>query len=223
MEAVIKIGGSLSQTPDILRTLGVELGNIARKHQVVMVPGGGKFADVVRELDAKFKLPAIFSHRMAILAMDQNGLFLSQIIPEACICDSLEDAERLSKQCKVALFLPSRLLFENDPFPPSWDVTSDSIAAHIAIELKAAKAVFLTDVDGIFTQDPKQHPEAKLLSGVSADELLRRVGRTSVDRFLPELLMENKLDTYVVNGAFPQRINDILSGQSTICSHINPV
>ena len=157
---------------------------------------------------------------MAILAMDQYGLFLSQVIPEACLCDSVEAAKQLSEDGKVALFLPSRLLFESDPFEPSWAVTSDSISAHIAAKLQAKKVIFATDVDGVFSEDPKLLPSAKLLSVVSADELLRCGGRTSVDSYLPNLLLELKLDAYVVNGAYPQRLSDILSGQQTICTHI---
>lgn len=220
MDAVIKVGGSLSETPQTLKMLGTQLRHIACKHQIVIVPGGGKFADVIRELDKQYVLSPTFSHRMAILAMDQYGLFLSQIIAGACLCDSLDDAKQLSERSKVALLLPSKLLFEDDPFPPSWNVTSDSIAAHIAIKLKAKKLVLATDVDGVFTKDPQQCFDAKLLSQITADELMNFEDHTSVDRYLPELLMENRLDAYVVNGAYPQRIIDILNEQQTTCTHI---
>lgn len=171
MDAVIKIGGSIAEIPDAFKSLCLELSNIARKHQVVVVPGGGKFADVVRELDTKFRLPPLFSHRMAILSMDQYGLFLSQVIPNSCICDSFQEIELISERGKVALFLPSRVLFEEDPFKPSWDVTSDSISAYFAIKLQATKIILVTDVDGIFDKDPKQNSNVQLLSKVSADEL----------------------------------------------------
>lgn len=220
MDAVIKVGGSLAENPDVLKALGAELCRIACNYQITVVPGGGKFADVVRELDERYGLAPEFSHRMAILAMDQFGLFLSQIIPKTCLCASIEEAKILSKQGKVALFLPSKLLFESDPFEPSWDVTSDSITAYIAAKLQAQKVIFATDVDGIFNENPKLFAKAKLQKVVSADELLRYGGRTSVDKFLPNLLLETKLDAYVVNGAYPQRITDLLSGQQTICTHI---
>ena len=222
MDAVIKVGGSLAENPKTLKALGEELCRVAKTYSVVVVPGGGKFADAVRELDSKFVLPASLSHRLAILAMDQYGMFLSHVFPDCCCsCDSLEVAQRLAEEGKVPIFLPSKLLSQEDPFEPSWDVTSDSIAAYIAVKVNAAKAIFVTDVDGIFTKDPKKHADAKLLRNVSACELLSRGERTSVDKFLPKFLIENQLDCYVVNGKYPKRIAAVLSDQQTVCTQIS--
>jgi 5-(aminomethyl)-3-furanmethanol phosphate kinase len=221
VEAVIKVGGSLAENPKILKALGEELCRIAKRHRIVVVPGGGKFADAVRELDSKYALPSSLSHKLAILAMEQYGVFLSHVFPDCCCCcDSLKAALKLAKEAKVPIFLPSKLLSQRDQFEPSWDVTSDSIAAYIAVKVNAAKAVFVTDVDGIFMKDPKKHSDAKLLQNVSARELASRGERTSVDKFLPNFLMENSLDCYVVNGESAKRIDAILSNQQTVCTRI---
>jgi 5-(aminomethyl)-3-furanmethanol phosphate kinase len=222
LEAVIKVGGSLSRIPRILNALGAELSGLAKKHQFMVVPGGGKFADAVRELDAKYSLPATVSHKMAILAMDQYGLLLSRVIPESSTCDSLETARKISGAGLVPIFLPSQLLFNSDPFEPSWDVTSDSIAAYLAVELKATKAIFVTDVDGIYTKEPKKYLDAELIPEVSVEKLLQFPERTSVDEFLPKLLSKSTLNCYVVNGAKPQRVAAILSGQKTKATQILP-
>ena len=221
MDAVIKVGGSLAENPHVLKALGEELCLIAKTHSIVVVPGGGKFADAVRELDSKHALPASLSHKLAISAMDQYGMFLSHVVPDCCSCDSLKVAQKLAKEGAVPIFLPSNLLSQEDPFEPSWDVTSDSIAAYIAVKVNAAKAIFVSDVDGIFTKDPKKHADAKLLRNVSARELASRGERTSVDKFLPTFLMENPLDCYVVNGVYPKRIDAILSNQQTVCTRIS--
>jgi hypothetical protein len=220
MDAVIKVGGSLAEYPEALKALGIELHKIATECSFVVVPGGGRFADVVRAFDKKFILPPAVSHRLAILAMDQYGLVLSQIIPDSCTVDSLREARHLSEARKVPVFLPSKLMFQDDPLEASWSVTSDSIAAYIACRFLADKVILATDVDGIFTKDPKTHSDAKLMSEVSVAELLNRAGRTSVDRFLPILLSKNQLDCYVVNGKNPERINAVLSGQRTTYTRI---
>ena len=217
---MIKIGGSLAETPDALKRLGAFLSQIAKKRQVVIIPGGGRFADVVRDLDATFHLPAMMSHRMAILAMDQYGLLLDHVIPNASICDSVVEAKKLSKAGKVAIFLPSKFLNERDPFEPSWDITSDSITAYLATELKAPKAILVTDIDGIFAQEPKEKPNPTLLSTISAFELQKFGIRTSVDKFLPRYLIKHPLDCYVVNGHYPERIEAVLSGKETVCTRI---
>ncbi len=220
MDAVIKVGGSLSEDPATLKVLGKAISEIAKTHQIVVVPGGGKFADTVRDLDAKFSLPATVSHRMAILAMDQYGLLLTHVIPDSQICSSLKDAFTVSGTGAVPVFLPATLLLEGDPFTPSWEVTSDSIAAYIASQLDAPKVVCATDVDGSFTHAPKQNPNANLLSTVSVRELRKFGQHTSVDTFLPQLLLKYPLDGYVVNGNFPDRLKAVLAGEPTVCTHI---
>lgn len=220
MDAVIKVGGSLAEMPEALTELCVEVSRIAKNHSILVIPGGGKFADAVRELDARFALPAVISHKMAILAMDQYGLLLSQLIPDGVACDLLQNGKRLSESGKAAVFLPSKLLFCEDPFEPSWDVTSDSIAAYLATKLDAKKLILATDVDGIFADDPKTNPDSRLLLEVSAEELLKIPGRTSVDRFLPRFLLKHRLDCYVVSGKHPKRIGDVLAGRQTVGTRI---
>jgi aspartokinase-like uncharacterized kinase len=157
---------------------------------------------------------------MAILGMDQFGLLLSQIIPNSCATYLLSDARQLSEIRVVPVFLPSRLMFQEDPLENSWNVTSDSIAAYVASRLRAAKVLLVTDVDGIFTEDPRKHADAVLIERLSAKELLKLNKRTSVDRYLPKLLLESPIDCYVVNGKHPARIEAILAGQQAACTLI---
>ncbi len=161
------------------------------------------------------------SHRMAILAMDQYGLLLCGVVPEARACDSLKAVRDASGSGRLAVFLPSKFLSRSDPFEPSWDVTSDSIAAFIAHRLSAEKTVFVTDVDGIFIADPKSG-ETALLEEVSVETLLKLPSRTSVDRHLPRFLSVKPMDCYVVNGKYPDRVTAVLSGRTTVCTRIRP-
>jgi len=220
MDAVIKIGGSLAEDPERLRALCAKLSEFAKKYAIVVVPGGGRFADVVRDFDKRFTLSGEIAHRMAVLGMDQFGLLLSQIIPNSCATYLLSDAKQLSEIGVVPIFLPSRLMFREDALENSWDVTSDSIAAYVASRLRAAKVILVTDVDGIFTEDPKKHADATLIERLSAEELLKLKQRTSVDRYLPKLLLESPIDCYVVNGKHPERIEAILAGQQATCTLI---
>lgn len=220
MDAVIKIGGSLAEDPQRLRVLCHKLSEIAKKHAIIVVPGGGRFADIVNDFDQRFTLSSGISHRMAILGMDQFGLLLSQIIPNSCATYLLNDAKQLSENRVVPVFLPSRLMFKEDPLENSWDVTSDSIAAYVASRLHVAKVLLVTDVDGIFVKNPKKHSDAMLIDLLSAEELLNWSKRTSVDSFLPKLLLEVQVDCYVVNGKHPERIEAILTGQQATCTLI---
>ena len=220
MDVVIKVGGSLAENPELLIHLCAKLSGLAKSYELIVVPGGGRFADVVRDSDKRFNLSSGISHRMAILGMDQFGLLLAQITPNSCATYLLDDAKQLSETEVVPVFLPSRLMFKENPLENSWEVTSDSISAYVASRLQAAKVLLVTDVDGIFTEAPKKNEDATLITHVSAEELLKLNARTSVDRFLPKLLLEAPIDCYVVSGKHPERIEAILAGQQATCTLI---
>lgn len=220
MEAVMKVGGSLAEDPASLRTLCQELRALAKSYRILIVPGGGKLADTVREFDERFNLSDTVAHKMAILAMDQFGLFLSDITLNSCVSFELEKAKKLSATGILPIVLPSKLMFWKDPLERSWDVTSDSIAAYIAGLLRAKKLILVTDVDGIFTNDPKKDLNAMLIEKLSANELLSWNKKTGVDKFLPRILLEIRLDCYVVSGKHPERIKAILNNEKTLSTQI---
>ena len=70
MDAVVKVGGSLAEKPAVLKKLCRKLGDVAARHGIAVVPGGGKFADAIREIDKNYALPAETAHEMAILGMN---------------------------------------------------------------------------------------------------------------------------------------------------------
>jgi 5-(aminomethyl)-3-furanmethanol phosphate kinase len=213
--AVVKVGGSLSQNPEALKALCKCLCQLGEKHRIVVVPGGTEFADCVRELDKQFSLSPKTSHRMAILGMDQYGLLLSELMPNCLVTDNLMET-RVAANGGLVVFLPSKFMLLDDGLPNSWDVTSDSIAAYIAGKIWAERLVLVKAVDGVFDGDPKLNPNIKLLNQVTVKEFADLGGKTCVDAYLPKLLTNLKLDCYIVNGLFPERVEAALEGQKTV-------
>jgi 5-(aminomethyl)-3-furanmethanol phosphate kinase len=213
---VVKVGGSLALYPEKLRTLCTRLTKLSKKHKLIIVPGGGEFADVVRSLCTRFSLSCGVSHKMAILGMDQYGLLLSDLIPNSVVVSKLEEIKCIFKMGKLPVFLPYNLLLNDDQLENSWNVTSDTIALYIAIKLRTNKVLLITDVDGIFSDDPKTHPEARFIERLSAYELLAMNKRTAVDETLPKLLIKSHITCVVVNGLFPERVEAILDNQPTV-------
>ena len=220
MEAVIKVGGSIAEHPEALKTLCKKLNEIAKKHRLLIVPGGGEFADVVRGIEKRFATSAYVSHKMAVLGMDQFGLLLSELIPNAIAIASLEKAKDYWKSETTPVFLPSKMMFREEPLEASWDVTSDSIAAFVACRVHADMVILVKDVDGIFSSDPKENSDAKLIKEISPSALSKMRGETAVDRYLPRLLRDKGLDCYVVNGLHPERILQVLDGEEATCTLI---
>jgi aspartokinase-like uncharacterized kinase len=218
--AVVRVGGSLSLYPEKLRALCANLCEASNRHKLLVLPGGSEFADVIRDFDQRFNLSAEAAHKMAILGMDQYGYLLSDLMSCSHLLNKLEDAKKLLDQGKLSVFLPSNFLCNELSLENSWDVTSDSIAIYIAGKLHAEKAVLVTDVDGVYTSDPKKFRDAKLIEKISATELFAMNMRTSVDKFLPKLLLQLKIECYVVNGLYPERVMAVLEGKQAICTLI---
>jgi aspartokinase-like uncharacterized kinase len=221
LEAVLKVGGSLIKHPAELKALCETLSLLAKKYRVLVVPGGGVFADAVRRVYGEWRLTETTAHRMAVLAMDQYGLFLSDITPNSQVCYFLGDVKSV-KHGLLPIILPSRIVFREDPLEHSWDVTSDSIAAYIAGVLNVEKLVLITDIDGIYEDDPKKNPNAKLIEQLTAKQLLSWNKRTSVDKTLPKLLIKFGLNCYVVNGMHPGRVHAVLANRESIYTRIIP-
>jgi 5-(aminomethyl)-3-furanmethanol phosphate kinase len=219
--AVVKVGGSLLLYPENLRALCSKLSEVSRTHRLIVVPGGGAFVDVVRSLDKKFSISCEVSHRMAILGMDQYGLLLSDLIPNSAKVRNLEEINYFIDSGRLPVFLPSNLLLKEDPLENSWDVTSDSIAVYFAHRLRVSTVLLVKDVDGICLNNPKKHPNTKLIKNLSANQLLAMNKLTSVDKALPKQLLNTSIDCFVVNGLFPERIEAVLGGRDTIHTLIN--
>ena len=91
---VLKIGGSLQNAgnlPDFLTMLAEHAAG-----RVVIVPGGGVFADHVRELQAETNLDDVTAHGMALRAMEQFGTMLIAYASELQPARSLDEVAQLS-------------------------------------------------------------------------------------------------------------------------------
>ena len=218
---VVKVGGSLALYPEKLRSLCLKLNEASKKQKLIIVPGGGESADVVREYDKRFNLSSLAAHRMAILSMDQYGLLLSDLMQNSRITNELEYVQSILDMDKLPVLLPSNLLFCETSLENSWDVTSDSISVFIAGQLEANKVVLVTDVDGIYASDPKKNPDSRFLNKLSAQNLLMMSERTSVDKFLPEFILKFHVKCVVVNGLYPKRVQAVLEERETICTSIS--
>ncbi len=105
------------------------------------------------------------------------------------------------------IFIVSRFLKTEDPFECSWDVTSDSIAAYVS-HLLNAKLLIVTNVNGIYTQEPKELGST-FISKIDAKTLLT-FQESSIDVMLPSLLLEFGTNCYVVNGKCPERVLSLI-------------
>jgi 5-(aminomethyl)-3-furanmethanol phosphate kinase len=217
MMAVLKVGGSLSHSP-ALPDLCREISHLGDHHRLLIVPGGGEFADLVRDFYARLQLSETAAHRMATLAMDQYGYLLGDLIPGAALVADLPAVAQVVPGGRVPVLLPARLMEQLDPLPHSWQVTSDSIAAWVVGALRATLLVLLKDVDGLFSSPHDSAAFGGMLPQMEIAQLPTLTG--GVDPYLGRVLAQYEVDTWVINGQHPHRLAELIETGRTIGTYI---
>ncbi len=132
---VIKLGGSLFASPMLKEWL-----NTITEHsrgRVVVVPGGGPFADAVRDAQKTIGFDDISAHHMALLAMEQSAVMLAEINPHFVSVKNTDEIEAALSNKKIPLWLPVKMALASAEIPASWEMTSDSLAAWLAAQIGA--------------------------------------------------------------------------------------
>ena len=138
---VVKLGGSLADYPDDLRHWLKALAEAGRG-RIVIVPGGSFFADWVRETQNKWGFDDAAAHAMGLRAMEQFGIMLCGLQKGLIPARTEAEIRKVLHENQVPVWLPVQILAAQD-IEPSWDVTSDSLAAWLTRRLAAERLVLV--------------------------------------------------------------------------------
>ena len=194
---IVKVGGSLLQFAALRPVLK---GWLARDVETatVLIAGGGELADWVRAADTRFRLEQTPSHWMAVKTMSVTSQLLAELVPAARFIQSwLEMRACLEARRRGELWVldPLDFLVAHEPKSPgaplgtSWAVTSDSIAARLAVAAGADELVLLKSAE-----PPAGELEA-LRSAGYVDEAFPRLASR-----LPEVHFVNLLSSEFTTG-----------------------
>jgi aspartokinase-like uncharacterized kinase len=123
--------------------VGQALVAAARRRRIVVIPGGGPFADAVRHFDSAHTLSPTAAHWMAILGMDQYAWALADQTPESRVVEDSAGIAAAHAAGAIPILAPSRWLRAADELPHRWEVTSDSLAAYLAMLLGADDLILI--------------------------------------------------------------------------------
>jgi len=180
---IVKVGGSLyNQIPDLAPIL------IASDRPLFIIPGGGPFADLVRQV----RVNNDAAHWMAIAAMEQYGWFISSF--------GILTTDRIAVPLTTTVLLPYRCLRLTDILPHTWDVTSDTIAALVAGTLHL-DLLLLKSIEGIF------------INGILQEQVTGPVESDIVDPCFIPFVIKNTVKTTIINGSQPDRVEKYLKGE----------
>jgi 5-(aminomethyl)-3-furanmethanol phosphate kinase len=137
---VVKLGGSFALSSDLAGWLDA----LARSAgHVVLVPGGGPFADAVRAAQPKMRFDDPAAHHMALLAMEQFGRALVSLNPKLALAASLAAIRSTLGAGKVPVWSPTKMVLGAKDIPCSWDVTADSLAVWVARRIGAHRLLLV--------------------------------------------------------------------------------
>lgn len=173
--AVVKVGGSLYDLPDLGSRLRRWLAEQFADVRIVLIPGGGGTADVIRHLDRRHRLGEETSHWLALRALTVNAHFLAALLPPACVAGTI-DALRATWENNLLSVLDVHEFAREDEerpdrLPHSWAVTSDALAARVAIVLRARHLVLLKSTTIAAGMDWKEAGRRGLVDAMFAEVL----------------------------------------------------
>ncbi|MGH7227069.1 MAG: hypothetical protein ACRELF_27955 [Gemmataceae bacterium] len=141
---VVKVGGSLYDVPDLGARLRDWLGEHC-SHGALLIPGGGPAADVIRQFDERHGLGEEKAHWLALRAMTLNAHFLAALLPPADVIPIYRFAR--NDKSRIAILDVHEFVRGDEArpgrLPHSWAVTSDAVAARVAVATQARQLVLL--------------------------------------------------------------------------------
>ena len=207
MRLVIKIGGSLAFDANgprlaYLRRVGEVVAVLKKEHQLIVAVGGGQF---IRKYlrNVKGKLPNRQIEWIFIELLRANVRLLSFMFGLKPIFDLNEVTKKTTGV--VGGIRPGR--------------STDANAAVCAEKIKADLFIKLTNVEGIFTKDPKKYKSARLIEKLSFGELGKIAEKKTapaqygiLDPLALAVINKKKIKTVVMSGRNPKHLFDVLQG-----------
>jgi aspartokinase-like uncharacterized kinase len=183
---VVKVGGSLLAWAALPQRLHAWLAEETAAHpdtHYILVVGGGKLVDAIRDIDARTPLGDERAHWICVALMDVTANLVGALLPELAVVDTFAALEHRLREPGITLFQPSDFLKQVEPtcsgtrLACDWSVTSDAIAGRLAVVLGADELVLLKS-----TPPPVQRNRGRWLDQMATAGY--------VDPFLPRLATE---------------------------------
>lgn len=181
--------------------------------ELALVVGGGNF---IRGAQLP-ELDRVVADQMGMLATLLNGLALRERLERLGVPTLLQSAvsvayaEPLDPQAaRRALTERKMVIFAGGTGNPF--VTTDTAAAVRAAEIKAHLLLKATNVEGVYSADPKKNPRAKLYRELTLDEALGQKLQV-MDLVALVLCREHKISVCVFNISEPDNLTKILRGR----------
>jgi uridylate kinase len=225
--AVVSIGGSVLVTgsgdAEYLRGLSTLLRECGRTMPLAVTAGGGRTAREYIALGRSIGLTEIELDEIGIEVTRLNARLLASALGGPTndrVPTSIRDAVHELRRTSPVI------LGGTEP-----GHTTDGVAALLAVRLRATHVVNATDVDGVYDEDPRTHPNARRLPSLTWDEFRALVHRSTTgaagqnflfDRLGADLLARSHIPLWVVGGRDLPNLGAAIRGQPFVGTRIGP-
>lgn len=216
MVLVVKLGGHLLNRNDVLRIQEYVdvFYNLIQNEPTHLVIGGGPIARLYIQEGRRLGLTEAHLDQLAIEVTWLNALLFQYALSVKGIHSKMTktfpemiDAINNNKIVIAGGLMPGQ--------------STTAVATLLAELTKSRLLIYATDVDGIYTKDPKRHRDAKLLKSITIDNLIRimeeeRAEAGTYKLFDPpslKIIKRSKLQVRVINGMQPENIMKAAKGE----------
>jgi len=203
-KVIISLGGSVLVPGEgdgrYLMDLADLLREVSSQVRVFAVTGGGRVARYYIETGRELGMPERALDELGIAVTRLNARLLAAALKGKA---NREPARGYAEAARLAKRYPIVLMGGTRP-----GHTTDRVAASLGRFVHASRIVNATSVDGVYSADPKEHPDARLLPRLRFEELMALTGeghpaagpRMVFDPVAARVLARDRIPLCVVHG-----------------------
>lgn len=224
---VIKVGGQsiCDRGREALPAVVDEIAANRPEHQMLIMTGGGTRSRHIYTIGLELGMPTGIIAAFGSSVSKQNALLVSTMLSDHGGIEIDQDAVMKLPNyladggIPVTQGMPPYDLFAIPPEKGRIPIHRTDVGALLMADLIGARScIFVKDEDGLYTDDPKKHPEAELIPEIGASELVERhLDDLIVERPCLEILQRSEVIDRI------QIVNGLKNGQLTAALRGEPV
>jgi len=218
VKLVIKIGGHLISTSsglnlDLLKAYAEIISRTFDQGKWCIVIGGGEEARKYISAARSLGLNEALCDSLAVSVTRIHAKIFSTLIGDKAYQNIPETLEQIVEYTSFGKIVVAGGL------QPAQSTTA--VAALAAEAIGAERLLIATDVEGVYTADPKRNPNAKLLREATlskVEEILRESSHTAgeyklLDQLAIKVLKRSRIPAVVLNGKKPENLEKAIAGE----------
>lgn len=222
---ILKIGGQSITDMGARAVLPIikEIVQNSKQHKMVVSTGGGTRSRHVYAIAMELGMPTGIIATLGQSVSEQNALMISTLLnPFGGIKIGHDDipklAAYLNQGCIPVIHgMPPYGFWEHPPEEGRLPPNRTDVGAFLLSEVTGAKqCIFVKDVKGLYTDNPKTHPKAEFIPRIGARELIERdLPDLAIERMVLVSMLnsENTKEIQIINGMVEGNITRALNGE----------